>query len=103
MPQHAFTVFVTGDTTRSRRAVDTFRALCRRRLGDDFELTVVDVLVDTQLAEDNNVIATPTVIRTAPTPVLRALGDFSDPDRVATALGIDATVDASPVDADGLA
>ena len=91
MSRHAFTVFVTGDTARSRRAVDAFRALCRRCLGDDFELTVVDVLVDTQQAEDYNVIATPTVIRTRPTPSLRTLGDFGDPARVAMALGMDPT------------
>jgi circadian clock protein KaiB len=87
--RHAFTVFVTGDTTRSRRAVDEFRQLCERCLGEHFDLRVVDVLVDTQLAEDHNVIATPTVIRTEPAPVLRALGDLTDPDKVANALGID--------------
>lgn len=82
-------MFVTGDTSRSQRAVDAFRALCRRCLGDDFDLTVVDVLVDTQLAEDLNVIATPTVIRTEPRPSRRALGDLDDPERVAAALEMD--------------
>jgi circadian clock protein KaiB len=89
VPKHAFTVFVTGDTTRSQRAVSSFRSLCERTLGTDFEIDVVDVLVDTQLAEDHNVIATPMVIRTRPAPVRRALGDLADPDRVAAALGID--------------
>jgi circadian clock protein KaiB len=100
VPRHAFTVFVTGDTTRSRRAVDAFRALCHRCLGDEFDLTVVDVLVDPQLAEDLNVIATPTVVRTQPPPARRALGDLGDPDRVAAALGMDLP---DPVETDGLA
>jgi circadian clock protein KaiB len=86
--RHAFTVFVTGDGARGQRTVGLLRALCDRHLGDDYDLTIVDVLVDTSLAERFNVVATPTVIRTSPPPALRALGDLGDADRAATALGL---------------
>ena len=89
MTGYAFTLFVTGATTRAQRAVDGFRAVCERTLGGDYELTVVDVLVDTQLAEDHNVVATPTVVRTRPGPVRRAVGEVRDPARLIATLGLD--------------
>ena len=89
MTRHAFTVFVTGDSPRGQRAVSALRALCDRHLDRDVDITVVDVLIDAALAEDYNIVATPTVVRTAPAPPVRALGDLGDTDRVASALGID--------------
>lgn len=89
MADHAFTIYVTGDTTRSRRAVRELRRLCERHVPGDFELTVVDVLREPQAAEDANIVATPTVVRTRPGPPARALGDLAEPERVAAALGLD--------------
>lgn len=88
MTRYAFTVFVTGETARSKRAVSNLRSVCERLVPGDYELSIVDVLVDTQTAEDHNIIATPTVLRTRPEPERRVLGDLSDLTQVATALDI---------------
>jgi circadian clock protein KaiB len=85
--QYVLLLFVTGQTTRSQRAVANLRKLCDR-LADRCELTVVDVLERPQLAETEKVLATPTVIRQRPLPVRRVIGDLSDAEKVASWLDL---------------
>jgi circadian clock protein KaiB len=75
------TLFVTGQSVRSQRAVANLRRLCEGLHGL-CELTVVDVLERPQLAEEEKIMATPTVIRRRPLPVRRVIGDLSDPEKV---------------------
>jgi circadian clock protein KaiB len=81
-------LFVTGTSSRSERAITSLRALCDDRLGSDYDLEVIDVIVSPQEAEDHKIIATPTLIRVAPEPVRRIIGDLSDGDRVAFGLDL---------------
>jgi circadian clock protein KaiB len=54
---------------------------------DEYDLTIVDVLACPQLAEEANVIATPTLLRAAPPPVRRIVGDLSDMERILAWIG----------------
>ena len=78
---YLLTLFVTGQSPRSQTAVANLRRLCEELRGR-CELTIVDVLERPQLAEDEKVLATPTVIRHRPLPLRRVIGDLSDPQRV---------------------
>jgi circadian clock protein KaiB len=78
---YVLTLYVTGQSARSQRAVANLRELCAG-LGDRCELTVVDVLERPQAAEDERILATPTVIRRLPLPLRRVIGDLSDRDKV---------------------
>jgi len=78
---YVLTLYVTGQSARSQRAVANLRSLCEG-LGDTCELTVIDVLERPQMAEDERILATPTVIRRRPLPLRRVIGDLSDPQRV---------------------
>jgi circadian clock protein KaiB len=78
---YLLTLFVTGQSVRSQRAVANLRRLCEALRGL-CELTVVDVLERPQLAEEEKIMATPTVIRRRPLPVRRVIGDLSDPEKV---------------------
>ena len=78
---YLLTLFVTGQSIRSQRAVSNLRQLCEGLRGL-CELTVVDVLERPQLAEQEKIMATPTVIRRRPLPARRVIGDLSDPDKV---------------------
>jgi circadian clock protein KaiB len=78
---YVLTLYVTGQSARSQRAVANLRSLCEG-LGDSCELTVIDVLERPQVAEDERILATPTVIRRRPRPLRRVIGDLSDPERV---------------------
>jgi circadian clock protein KaiB len=78
---YVLTLYVTGHSVRSQRAVANLRELCTR-LAARCELTIVDVLERPQLAEENKILATPTVIRQRPLPLRRLIGDLSDAARV---------------------
>lgn len=63
---------------RSDMALENLRKTLSELTEDDFELNVIDVLEHPQLAEDEFVLATPTLIKTCPLPVRRTIGDLSD-------------------------
>lgn len=79
--RYLLTLFVTGHSIRSQRAVSNLRQLCEGLRGL-CELTVIDVLERPQLAEQEKIMATPTVIRQRPLPARRVIGDLSDRDKV---------------------
>jgi circadian clock protein KaiB len=83
----ALTLYVTGQSVRSERAVANLRRICDRLRGR-CELTVVDVLERPELAEDEKVLATPTVIRNRPLPRRRLIGDLSDEAKVVLELDL---------------
>lgn len=87
-PDHyTFQVFVTG-TLSSLRAVQDLRALCEAALIADPCIDVINVHENPQLAEEARIIATPTVVRVAPAPRKKVLGDLSDRVLAARALGL---------------
>jgi circadian clock protein KaiB len=85
---YAFRLYVAGESERSTAAESNLRALAGSRLPGGYELEVVDVMARPGLAEEQRVLATPTVVRLLPLPELRVIGDLSDPPRVAYALGL---------------
>ena len=80
-------LYVTGQTLRSRRAIARLRELCDREFGAGYELVVVDVVEQPELAEGDKIVATPTLIKELPPPVRRIIGDLSDSETVL--LGLD--------------
>lgn len=95
MPKYVLRLYVTGQTQRSLRAASNLRRICEQHLGHDYELTLVDVQAQPEVAEAANIFATPVTIRVAPLPSFRVIGDLSEPAKVLAALGIDA-VQADP-------
>lgn len=88
MPPYEFRLYVAGHTPLARAAVDNLRAVCLACVGPDHEIHVVDVLDHPALAEEARILATPTVIRLAPLPSRRVIGDLSDQRAAALALGL---------------
>lgn len=82
-------LYVSGKTTRSLTAAACLRRICEGHLNGNYELTVIDVLAQPELADAARILATPTTVRMAPLPVCRVIGDLSDADKVMTALGLD--------------
>jgi len=85
---YSFRLFVTGQTGRSQAAEANLRALCQSRLPGGYELEVVDATEQPGRAEEQRILATPTVLRLAPLPQRRVIGDLSDHQRAAYALGL---------------
>jgi circadian clock protein KaiB len=82
MDKYRLKLFITGETSRSARAITNLRRICEEELGAEYELKIIDVLERPQLAEDERILATPTLIKEFPPPVRRIIGDLSDTKQV---------------------
>lgn len=91
MKQYILKLYVTGNSLHSQRAVANLHQLCKEMLTDNYELSVVDVLADADQAEQDRILATPTLIRVRPEPARRVIGDLSDKKRVMFALDLQLT------------
>ena len=83
-------LFITGLTPKAKRAIENLQHVCEEELNGDFEMKVIDVLENPQLAEDEKILATPTVVKVLPAPIRRIIGDLSDKEKVL--LGLDLLV-----------
>jgi circadian clock protein KaiB len=81
-------LFVTGQTPRSVQSIDNLKRLCERYLKGRYELEVVDIYQQPEMATENQIIAAPTLIKKLPLPLRRLVGDFSNQDRVVVGLDL---------------
>lgn len=103
MTRFAFRLYIAGQTERSVAAVANLRMLCESVVPGGYELEVVDAAEHPDLAEEQRILVTPTVLRLAPSPQRRVIGDLSDHRRAARALGLPARpslADSAPGDPD---
>lgn len=91
-------LYVTGKTPRAEKAIANLRRICEEELHGQYELNIIDVLEHPQLAEDEKILATPTLIKRLPPPLRRVIGDLSDKEKVL--LGLDVWPDSGPVPPD---
>jgi circadian clock protein KaiB len=75
-------------TTRSARAIENLQVLCQKHLPGRYELQVIDVYQQPELARTEQVVAIPTLIKKLPLPLRRLIGDMSDEERVLVGLDI---------------
>src|SRR4051812_49525117 len=95
-PKYKLRLFVAGSTPHSMRALHNIRALCRRRLADDYELEVIDIYQQPELAREAQILAVPTLHKREPHPPRRIVGDLSDYDRLLQ--GLDLPLESDLVD-----
>jgi circadian clock protein KaiB len=88
MSKATLTLYVTGQTARSVRTIANLRRICDEELGGEYDMKVIDVLERPQLAEDEKILATPTLIKELPLPIRRIIGDLADTERVLVGLDV---------------
>ena len=81
-------LYVSGLTPRSTSAIARLKAICEENLGGRYELEVIDIYQQPDLARGEQIIATPTLIKKLPAPLRRLVGDLSDKERVLLGLDI---------------
>jgi circadian clock protein KaiB len=81
-------LFITGHTEKSRRAVRNITRLCEQHLHGAYDLEVIDVYQQPELAVEHQLVAAPTLCKVLPLPPRRMIGDMSDTGRVLAGLGI---------------
>ena len=82
---YRFRLYVLGETERAHRALEQLRALCDSRSDTKYDIEVVDLHAHPEVADDAHIVATPTLDRVEPPPVIRVIGDLSS-DQMAVAL-----------------
>ena len=80
-------LYITGHTPRSDKATQNLKKISKEQFDDKFEIEVIDVLKNPQLAEEEKILATPTLIKKIPFPIRRIIGDLSNTEKVL--LGLD--------------
>ena len=81
-------LYVSGVTERSRRSILNINTICKENLQGQYDLEVVDIHQKPSLAMDEQIVATPTLIKMLPLPLRRIVGDLSDRDGVLFGLDI---------------
>lgn len=81
-------LYVSGRTPKAERAAANLRRICEEELQVEYELETIDVLTQPQLAEDEGILATPTLVKEQPPPPRRIIGDLSDKEKVLAGLGV---------------
>jgi circadian clock protein KaiB len=81
-------LYVAGNTPNSMRALKTLRNILETEFRGVYALKVIDVLKNPQLAEEDKILATPTLAKILPPPVRRIIGDLSDRERVLIGLDL---------------
>ena len=86
--QYVLRLFITGASINSRRAVVNVKEICEKYLKDNYSLEIIDVYQQKALAEKEQIIALPLLIKSHPLPTRRLIGDMSDTQKVLKGLGI---------------
>ena len=71
MKEYILKLYVTGQTPRAERAIANLRRLCEHEFAGRYEIEVIDVLEHPELAEQERILATPTLVRFLPPPLRR--------------------------------
>ena len=85
--RYVLRLYVTGTTPHSTRAIVNIRKICEEHLQGRHELELVDISQHPALAEGEQIIAAPTLIKKLPLPLRRFIGDMSQTERIL--LGLD--------------
>jgi circadian clock protein KaiB len=86
MSEYLLRLYVTGGTARSMRAIENVRQICEEHLNGRYTLEVIDLYKHLPLARQDQIVATPTLIKRLPLPLRHLIGDMSDEQRILVGL-----------------
>lgn len=75
-------LYIAGQTPRSIAAFANLKRLCERHLSGRYRIEIVDLLENPETAREHQIVAIPTLVRNAPPPSRRMIGDLSNTERV---------------------
>lgn len=81
-------IYVAGETEKSRKAIENLKKVCEEHLQGKYEIEVVDLMKNPQLAAQDQIFAVPTIIRKLPEPLKKLIGDMSMSEKVLVGLDI---------------
>ena len=87
-PEYVLRLFVTGASANSIRAISNLKQICEAHIAGNYSLEIIDVYQEKEIAETEQIIALPLLIKTLPLPERRLIGDMSEEDKVLRGLGL---------------
>ncbi|MES3016951.1 MAG: circadian clock protein KaiB [Bacteroidota bacterium] len=86
--QYQLRLYIAGKTSRSVTALNNLKKYCEEHLKGQYSIEIVDLLVNPQLAEGDQILAIPTLVKKVPEPVRKIIGDLSNEEKVLVGLDI---------------
>jgi circadian clock protein KaiB len=75
-------LYINGSTLKSTLAVKNIKQVCEQHLNGRYNLEIIDICKQANLARDEQIVAVPTLIKRLPRPLRRLIGDLSDQNKV---------------------
>ncbi len=79
-------LYVAGKTAKSTAAFENLQRICDEHLKGKYEIEVIDLLLQPQLARGDQIVAIPTLVRKLPAPIRKIIGDLSNLERTLVGL-----------------
>jgi len=86
--KYVLRLYVSGSTLKSALAVENIKRICEQHLKNRYDLEVIDIYQQPNLAREEQIVAVPTLIKRCPPPVRRLIGDLSNVKRALFALDL---------------
>jgi circadian clock protein KaiB len=86
--EYILNLYVTGMSPGSLKAIENLKSICEKYLQGKYSLEITDILKFPETMYENDLIASPTLIKRAPAPVKKLIGDLSNRERVLRLLSI---------------
>jgi circadian clock protein KaiB len=85
---YSLRLYIAGQTPKSLAAMRNLTVICETHLAGRYTIEIVDLRVNPQLAEGDQILALPTLVRHLPSPLIKIIGDLSNTERVLVGLDI---------------
>ena len=86
--KYVLKLYITGMTPNCMRAVENIKSICEKHLKGRYELEIIDMYQEPELAKEDQILAAPTLVKKSPAPLKKLIGDMSDTKKVLNALDI---------------
>jgi circadian clock protein KaiB len=80
--KYVLRLYINGSTLKSTQAVKNIKQICKQHIDGKYDLEIIDIFHNTNLARDEQIVAVPTLIKRLPSPLRRLIGDLSDQNKV---------------------
>jgi circadian clock protein KaiB len=88
-PEYELRLYITGATPNSVKAIANIRNICESFLKDRYALQIIDVYQNAPMAQQEQIIALPLLVKKLPLPERKLIGDLSETEKVLKALGVE--------------
>ena len=85
---YSLRLYVAGQTPKSVMAFANLKQICEEHLRGRYEIEIIDLLENPQLARGDQILAVPTLVRRLPEPIKKIIGDLSNTERVLVGLDL---------------